>query len=74
MIVTYDTATALEPIDIHLVRDVASDPHQEDQHDADGEREAQIVMRIFCPLRPFGKRLVADQRQEQWTAECDVQS
>ncbi len=47
MLVADDAAAALEPFDIHPVRDVAADPHQEDQHHADGEREAEIVVRVF---------------------------
>ena len=52
MIVADDAAAALEPFDVDLVRDIAGDPHQEDQHDAEGEREAQIVVRVLRPLRP----------------------
>ena len=74
MVVTDDSATPLEPIDIDLVWNIAGDPHQEDQHNADGEGETQIVVRIFRPLRPFGECVETNQRQQQWTAEGDVQS
>ena len=52
MIVADDAAAALEPFDVDPVRDVAGDPHQEDQHDAEREGEAQIVVRVLRPLRP----------------------
>ena len=74
MLVTDDAAAAFDPIDIRLVRDIAADPHQEDQRDSDSEREAQIVVRVFRPLRPFGECVESDQRQEQRTSEGDVQS
>ena len=32
MIVADDAAAALDPFDVDLVRDVAGDPHQEDQN------------------------------------------
>ena len=50
MIVADDAAAALDPFDIDPVRDIAGDPHQEDQHHADGEREAQIVVRVLRPI------------------------
>ena len=41
--------------------------------DPDGEREAQIVVSVFRPLRPVGEGLGADQRQQQRTSEGDVE-
>ena len=73
MVVADDPAAALDPFDIDLVRDVAGDPHQEDAEHADGEREAQIVVRVLRPLRPGGERALADQRHQQRLAEGDVQ-
>ena len=74
MIVADHAATSLQPIDIHLVRDVTGDPDQEDHYHPDGERKAQIDVRILRPLRPFGKRFEANEWQEQRTAEGNVQS
>ena len=53
MVMPDDAAAALEPFDIDPIRDVAGDPHEEDQNDAEREREAQIVVRVF---RPFATR------------------
>ena len=52
MLVADDAAASLEPFDVDLVRNIPGDPHQEDQHDAEREREAQIIVRVFRPLRP----------------------
>ena len=71
---TEDSTTPLHPVEIHFVRNIAGDPHQEDQHNADGEGEIQIVVRILRPLRPFGECFETDQRQQQRTTEGDVQS
>ena len=35
MVVADDAAAALEPFDVDRVRNIAGDPHQEDQHDAE---------------------------------------
>ena len=73
MIVPDNAAAALEPFDVEPVREIAADPHQEHQHDAEGEGEAQIVMRVFRPLRPVGERSGPHQRQQQRLAEGDVE-
>ena len=52
MIIADDAAAALDPFHVDPVRNIAGDPHQQDQHDADGEGEAQIVVGVFRPLRP----------------------
>ncbi len=44
MVVADDTAAALEPFDVDFVRNIAADPYQENENDAEGKREAQIVM------------------------------
>jgi len=59
MVVADDAATALEPFDIDLVRDVAGDPHQEDAEHADREREAEIIVRVLRPLEPSRERAFA---------------
>ena len=73
MVVPDHAAAALQPLEIDALRDVAADPHQEDQHDAEGEREAQIIVRVFRPFRPGGEGLRAHQRQQQRPAEGDVE-
>ena len=52
MIMTDNAAAALEPFNVDRVRDVSGNPHQKDQDHADREREAEIVVGIFRPLRP----------------------
>ena len=75
VLVPDDAAAALEPFDVDARSGMLSrDPHQEDQHHAEGEREAQIVVRVLRPLRPGGERLRADQRQQQRPAESDVEA
>ena len=49
MLVPDDAAAPLEPFDVDAVRDVAGDPHEEDQDHADGEREAEIIVQRICP-------------------------
>src|SRR5712692_623133 len=39
MVMPDHAAAALEPLDVDAVWDVAGDPHEEDQDDAEGERE-----------------------------------
>ena len=74
MIVADDAAAALDPFDVGFVRNIAADPHQEHQDDAEGEREAEIVMRVFQRLRPGREGARAHQRQQQRFAERDVES
>ena len=74
MLVADDAAAFLQPFDVDAVRDVPGDPHQEDQHHAEREREAQVVVRVLRPLRPGGERLRPDQRQQQRPAEGDVEA
>src|SRR2546421_404709 len=61
VIVADDAAATLEPFHVHRVWNISGDPDQQDEDDADGEREAQIVVGIFGPLRPCAERLRSDQ-------------
>ena len=74
MIVADDAAAALEPLDIHLVRNVATDPHQEDQHNADGEGEAQIVVRVFRPFGPGRECFRAERGDKERPPEGNVEA
>ena len=65
MIIPDDAAPAFEPLDVDPVRNVAGDPHEEDQDDAEREREAEIVVRVFRPCGPGGEGLGAHQRKQQ---------
>ncbi len=73
MVVADNAAAALEPFDVDFVRNIAADPHQEDENDAEGEREAQIVMPESRQLRPGGEGFRPDQRQQQRPPERDVE-
>ncbi len=67
-------AAGLEPFDVGRGREVLPDPNQEHQHHADGEGEAEIVMRVLCPFRPGAEGLRTHPRQQQRTAEGDVEA
>src|SRR5262249_28353574 len=69
-----DAAALLQPFDVDAVGNVPGDPHQEDQHHAEREREADVVMGVFRPLRPGGERLRAQPGQQQLLAEGDVKA
>ena len=73
MIMPDHAAAALEPLDIDRVGNVAADHIRKDQHDAEREREAQIVVGVLRPFRPRGEGLGPDQRQQQRLAERDVE-
>src|SRR5262245_29579720 len=74
MLVADHAAAFLQPFDIDPVRNVPGYPHQEDYKHADREREAQVVVGVFRPLRPGGERLRPDEGQQQRFAERDVES
>ena len=60
-----EAATSLNPFDVDLVRNIAGDPYHENYNNADGEREAQEIVRVFRPLRKRRERFGAHQRQQQ---------
>ena len=74
MLVADHAAAFLQPFDVDPVRNVPGYPHQEDNKHANREREAQVVVGVFRPLRPGGERLRPDQGQQQRFAERDVES
>ena len=74
MVVADDAAAALDPVDVDAVRDVAADPHQQDQDHAEREWEAQVVMGVLGPLRPGREGIEPDQRQQHRPAEGDVEA
>ena len=63
---------------IHLMSvpdgNIPRDPHQEHQHHAEREREAQVVVRVLGPLRPAREHLRPEQRRQQLPAERDVET
>ena len=63
-----------DPLEIDAGGEIPGDPHQEHQHHAEGEGEAQVVVRILGPLRPVGEGCRPDQRGEQLLAEGDVEA
>ncbi len=69
-----DATTFLHPLHVDLVGNVACDPHEEDQHHAQREGEAQEVVRILRPLRPGRKGVGTKQRDQQRPAEGDVEA
>src|SRR5215472_14664741 len=74
MVVADDAATALQPPDVDPVRDIPCDPHQENREYPEREREAQIIVRVFCPLRPGVEGVRAHQREQQGFTEGDVET
>src|SRR4051812_47179696 len=74
MVITNDAAAALEPFDVDAVRNISSEPHQKDQHDAERERKAQIVMYVFGPLRPGREGFTAKGPGEQRPTKGDVET
>src|SRR5262249_15140706 len=63
-----------DPLDVQATRNVPADPHQKDHHHADGEGEAEIIMRVLAPTRDRGERVCSDKGQDQLPTERDVQS
>jgi hypothetical protein len=74
VIIPDDSAPAFEPLDVDPVRNVAGDPHEEDQDDAEREREAEVVVRVFGPLRPGSECLGTHEWKQQRPAEGDVET
>ena len=73
MLVADHAAAFLQPFDVDPIRDVPGDPHQKDHKHADREREAQVIVGVFRPLRPGGERLGPDEGQQQRLSERDVE-
>jgi hypothetical protein len=68
-----EVAALFQPIDIHSAGDIVLDPHRDDQDEADREREADEVMRVFGILGEHAEGFGADHRKQQDLAESDVQ-
>src|SRR5215472_11117402 len=51
MVLPDNTAATPQPFDIDPVRNIAAEPHQEDQDDAERERETKVIMGILRPFR-----------------------
>src|SRR5882724_13688462 len=69
-----DAAALLEPFQIELAGNVILDPDQEHDDQAEHERERQVVMRELCVVRHRREAIGAKQRQNENTAEADVQA
>jgi len=50
------------------------EPKRGHQDDADHEWEAHEVVRIFGPLRERAKRILSNQRHQQFLTKCHVQA
>ena len=74
MIVADDAAAFLDPPDVGPGRNIPRDPHQEHQHDAQREGEAQIVVRVLGPLRPGREHLRPEPWRQQFPAEGNVEA
>ena len=74
MVVANNAASALDPFDVNAAWNIAPDPHQQDQHNADGEREAEIVVRVLCQFRPSREGFGPKQGQQQRLTEGNVES
>ena len=71
----FDEASALlEPLQIDRLWNVVLEPKRGDQGDADNEWEAHKVVRIFRHFRECAKRILANQRHQQFLAKCHVQA
>src|ERR1700686_2196476 len=69
-----DAAALLEPLQVDLPGNVILDPDHEHDHEAEHEREREIVMGQFGVSRHGRESLGAEQRQNEDTAEADVQA
>ena len=67
MVVADDAAAALEPFDVDAIGDIPGEPHEKDQDDAEREREAEEIVRVFRGQRPSRECARSDQRQQQPT-------
>ena len=74
MLVADHSAALLDPLDVGFGRKIRGEPHQERQHHAEREWEAEIVVGVFRPLRQAGERFRTDQWQQQVLAESDVEA
>src|SRR5215467_8934561 len=74
MVFADNAAAALEPLDVDVIRNIAGQPHEKDQHDAERKGETKIVMSIFGGKRPGRERARTDQRQQHVFAEGDVEA
>ena len=67
-------AALLHPFGVGRGREILAHPHQEHQHHADGEGEAEIVVRVLRPFRPGAERFRPHPRQQQAAPEGDVEA
>ncbi len=69
MPVADSAAHGLEPIEVVGLRHVVSEPHDQKDSQAGGERQREIVVNGFCQLRPRGETFFAQNWNEYGAPE-----